>query len=58
MPGIVSLAADATNVSKHCFWVMLNDEELDVPFSELPRFKSATNEKLSDVVRPTENHLY
>jgi hypothetical protein len=58
MPGIVTLAAEVTNVSKHCLWLLLGDEELVVPFSQFPWFKSATIEQLSNVERPTENHLY
>ncbi len=58
MPGIVTLAAEVTNVSKHCLWLLLGDEELAVPFSEFPWFKSATIEQLSEVERPTENHVY
>lgn len=58
MPGIVTLGAEVTNVSKHCFWLLLGDEELAVPFSEFPWFKKATIEQLADVQRPTEDHLY
>ena len=58
MPGIATLAVEVTNVSKHCFWLLLDDEELVVPFADFPWFKSATIEQLSDVERPTEDHLY
>ena len=58
MPGIVTLGAEVTNVSKHCLWLLLGDEELAVPFSEFPWFKKATIEQLADVQRPTEDHLY
>ncbi len=58
MPGIATLAAEVTHVSKHCFWLLLDDEELVIPFSEFPWFKGATIEQLSKVERPTENHLY
>jgi hypothetical protein len=58
MPGIVTLPAEVTNVSKHCLWLLLGDEELAVPFSQFPWFKSATIEQRSNVERPTENHLY
>lgn len=58
MPGIATLVAEVTNVSKHCLWLLLDDEELVVPFSEFPWFKAATIEQLSNVERPTENHLY
>lgn len=58
MPGSVTLEAEVTNVSKHGFWLLLGVEELAVPFAEFPWFKSATIEQLSDVQRPTPNHLY
>ena len=58
MPGSVTLEAEVTNVSRHGFWLLLGDEELAVPFAEFPWFKSATIEQLSDVQRPTLNHLY
>jgi hypothetical protein len=58
MPGIVTSAVEVTHVSLHCFWLLIGDEELAVPFAEFPWFKKATIEQLSDVQRPTENHLY
>lgn len=51
------LDAEVTNVSRHGFWLLLEVEELAVPFAEYPWFKSATIEQLSDVLRPTPNHL-
>jgi hypothetical protein len=56
--GILTLAAEATNVSEHCLRLLLDDEELAVPFSDFPWFKSATIEQLSGVERLTENRLY
>ena len=58
MPGSATLEAEVTHVSTHGFWLLLGDEELSVPFSEFPWFKQATIEQLSDVQRPTQNHLY
>lgn len=58
MPGAATLTVEVTNVSKHYFWLLLDNEELVVPFSDFPWFRSATIEQLSDVERPTENHLY
>jgi len=58
MHGTVTLEAEVTNVSKHCFWLLLGDEELAVPFAEFPWFKQATIEQLSDVQRPADDHLY
>lgn len=50
--------AEVTNISTHCFWLLLGNEELAVPFSEFPWLKKATVEQLGDVQRPTEDHLY
>lgn len=58
MLGSATSAAEVTHVSKHGFWLLLGDEELAVPFSEFPWFKSATIEQLSAVERPSANHLY
>lgn len=58
MHGTVTSGAEVTNVSTHCFWLLLGDEELAVPFSEFPWFKKATIEQLAEVQRPTEDHLY
>jgi hypothetical protein len=52
------LEVEVTHVSNHGLWLLLGDEELSVPFSEFPWFKKATIEQLSDVQRPTANHLY
>lgn len=58
MPGTATLGAEVTNVSRHCFWLLLGNEELAVPFADFPWFKQATIEQLSEVQRPTEGHLY
>lgn len=39
MPGIGTLAVEGTQVSRHCFWLLLDDEELAIPFSDFPRIK-------------------
>ena len=58
MHGTATLAAEVTHVSRHGFWLLLNNEELLVPFAEFPWFKQATIEQLSAVEWPSENHLY
>lgn len=40
------------------FWLLLNNEELFVPYTEFPWFKQATMEQLTSVEWPTPNHLY
>ena len=58
MPGSVTLEVEVTHVSPHGLWLLLGNDELHVSFAEFPWFKKATIEQLSDVQRPTENHLY
>jgi Protein of unknown function (DUF2442) len=58
MPGSSTSVAEVTNVSRHGFWVLLDDEELLVPFDEFPWFKKATIEQLTKVEWPTPDHLY
>ena len=42
----------------HGFWVLVDDEELLLPFDQFPWFRSATVEQLTTVERPSANHLY
>lgn len=58
MPGSNTSVAEVTNVSRHGFWVLLDGEELLVPFTEFPWFKAATIEQLTQVEWPTADHLY
>jgi len=58
MHGIATSAAEVTHISKHGFWVLLGDEELLLPFEHFPWFKAATVEQISNVERPSPNHLY
>ena len=58
MPGIPTSIAEVTHVSKHGFWLLLDEEELLVPFEQFPWFRKATIEQLSEVLWPTPNHLY
>jgi hypothetical protein len=58
MPGIDTLDAEVTNISKHGFWVLLGDEELPVPYADFPWFRTATVAQICELVRPTPNHLY
>ena len=47
-----------THVSEHGFRLLLEDEELLLPFDHFPWFKSATVEQISNVERPSPEHLY
>jgi hypothetical protein len=52
------LASEVTHISARCFWLLLGDEEMAVPFAEFPWLKKSTIGQLSDVQRPSEDHLY
>jgi Protein of unknown function (DUF2442) len=58
MPGSTTSAVEVTNISKHCFWLLLGNEELAVPFSDFPWFRNATIEQISTVHWPSLDHLY
>lgn len=58
MPGSVTSAVEVTHVSVHGFWLVVGAEEISVSFTDFPWFRKATIEQLTDVQRPTENHLY
>jgi hypothetical protein len=58
MPGTIISAAEVTHVSKHGFWLLLDTEELLVPFEHFPWFKNATIDQLTDVQWPAQDHLY
>ena len=49
---------EVTNISQHGFWVLLNDDELFLPFSEFPWFRDAAVRKIFLVERPSPHHLY
>ena len=58
MPETKPSVAEVTHVSKHGLWVLLDDEELLIPFEHFPWFKEATIAQLSEVQWPTTDHLY
>ncbi len=57
-PGTSTLEVEITNVSKHGVWLLLETEELFMPFSEFPWFRDAPIGKLLNVERPSPEHLY
>ena len=59
MPGISISQVDVLGISKHGFWLLLDEqEELFVPFSEFPWFRTAPVEQIFHVERPQPYHLY
>ena len=49
MFGTIIWAAEVTHVSRHGFWLLLDAEELVVPFEYFPWLKNATSVQLPDV---------
>ncbi|TAL41828.1 MAG: DUF2442 domain-containing protein [Methylovulum sp.] len=50
---------EVSGVSKHGFWILLDEEEeLFVSFAEFPWFRKASVVDLFNVDRPQAHHLY
>jgi len=49
---------EVTNISKHGFWLFLDDRELFLPFEEFPWFREASVGAILKVERPHAHHLY
>ena len=49
---------EVTNISKHGFWLLLEGEELFLPFSEFPWFRDVPVGRILHVELPSSNHLY
>ena len=58
MLGQPASVVEVSMASAQGFWLLLDDEELYLPFAEFPWFKQATLEQMMVVERPSENHLY
>ena len=58
MLGKNTSGAEVTNISRRGFWLLLDDEELFVPFKEFPWFKEATVGQILNLQRPQLHHLY
>lgn len=50
--------AEVTNVSPFGLWLLLDSEELYLPYTDFPWFKSATIAQVTHVERPSPGHLY
>lgn len=49
---------EVTNISQHGFWILLNEEELFLSFSEFPWFRDVAVGKILRIELPSPNHLY
>jgi Protein of unknown function (DUF2442) len=57
MPGSVTSKAEVTNISRHGFWLLMDDRELFLPFEEYPWFLDASIGAILNVERPRSGHL-
>ena len=58
MHGPGTSVAEVTHVSKHGFWLLLDEEELLLRFALFPWFRHATIDQILDLQWPTADHLY
>jgi hypothetical protein len=56
--GLDPSPVEVTHISRFGFWLLINDEELFLPFSEFPWFQDAAVGKIINVELPSSNHLY
>ena len=49
---------EVTNVSQHGLWLLLEREELFLPFEQFPWFRNAPIGKVLHVEQPSARHLY
>lgn len=57
MLGRVTSKAEVTNISRHGFWVLVDDHEHFLPFDEFPWFKAAPVGSILRLEVPHPGHL-
>ena len=57
-PGTTISAVEVTNVSKHGFWLLIQEQEIFVPFNDFPWFRDAPIGQLLNVELQSPRHLY
>jgi Protein of unknown function (DUF2442) len=57
MPGTGTSTTEVTNISKHGFWLLLDERELFLAFEHFPWFKRATVDSIVNLERPAPEHL-
>jgi hypothetical protein len=58
MLGANTLTIEVTNISAHGFWILMNEKEYFLSFTNFPWFKKATIDEICDVHLQNEQHLY
>ena len=57
-PGTTTSAVEVTNVSKHGFWLLIDEKEVFLAFDNFPWFRDAPIGKLLNVELQSPGHLY
>ncbi len=57
-PGAATSAPEVTHISSHGFWLLLDGEELFLPFTDFPWFRRATLDQLFNVQLLFGDHLF
>ena len=57
-PGAAISAAEVTNISPHGVWLLVDERELFLPFTEFPWFREAPVGAICEVTRPRPEHLH
>jgi len=57
-PGLSTSEPEVTNISRHGFWLLVDERELFLTFEEFPWFKAASVEAILNVEQPQPHHLY
>ena len=56
--GANTSGVEVTNVSRHGFWLLVDNRELFLSFEDFPWFQGASVEAICKVERPQPQHLY
>ena len=56
-PGTATSVPEVTSVSAHGMWLLLDSEELFLPFAKFPWFRNAPVGGVTHVERPAPQHL-
>jgi hypothetical protein len=56
--GTATSEPEVTNISRHGFWILLDDREMFLPFEEFPWFRESSVAAILKVERPQPHHLY
>jgi hypothetical protein len=57
-PGVAASPCEVTNITQHGFWLLVDDHEYFVLFTDYPAFRSATITQIYTVERIAPDQLY